>query len=76
SVGVGVGDYYSRLTPAVSYGKIFAGDRYGEVVAFDEETGEQVWKKHYSEEFRDNDLAKNKGARLDAGVTPARNKLF
>ncbi|MCU8073546.1 outer membrane protein assembly factor BamB [Shewanella sp. SM29] len=76
SVGNGVGDYYSRLAPAVSYGKIFAADRYGEVVAFDEATGERVWTKDFSEEFRDNALAKNKGARIAAGVTAARNKVF
>ena len=27
SVGDGVGDYYSRLRPAVDYGKIFVADR-------------------------------------------------
>lgn len=76
SVGDGVGDYYSRLTPAVAYGKVFVADRYGEVVALDEATGERVWRKDFSEEFRDNVLAKNKGARLAAGVTAARDKIF
>ena len=70
SVGDGVGDYYSRLAPAVRYGKIFAADRYGEVTAFDEATGERVWTKDFSEEFRDNALAKNKGARMYDPVYP------
>lgn len=76
SVGDGVGDYYSRLMPAVNYGKIYAADRYGEVVAFDEATGDKVWSKDFSELFRDTALSKNKGARLAAGVTVARNKVF
>ena len=76
SVGDGVGDYYSRLRPAVNYGKIFVADRYGEVTAFDETTHEKVWTRDFSELFRDNELAKNKGARLAAGVTVARNKVF
>lgn len=42
SVGSGVGDYYSRLAPAVNYGKIFAADRYGQVIAFDQTAGDRV----------------------------------
>lgn len=76
SVGDGVGDYYSRLMPAVNYGKIYVADRYGDVVAFDEATGDEVWSKDFSELFRDSALSKNKGARLAAGVTVARNKVF
>ncbi|QSX36143.1 outer membrane protein assembly factor BamB [Shewanella sedimentimangrovi] len=75
-VGSGVGDYYSRLRPAVRYGKIFVADRYGEVTAFDEASGDKVWSQDFSELFRDNVLAKNKGARLAAGVTVAQNKVF
>lgn len=76
SVGSGVGDYYSRLRPAVRYGKIFVADRYGEVTAFDETSGEKVWSTDFSEAFRDGALKKNKGARLASGVTAARNKVF
>ncbi|WOT06197.1 outer membrane protein assembly factor BamB [Shewanella youngdeokensis] len=75
-VGSGVGDYYSRLRPAARYDKIFVADRYGKIVAFDEATGEKVWDKDFSSLFRDNILAKNKGARLAGGVTAARNKVF
>ncbi|NMH65499.1 outer membrane protein assembly factor BamB [Shewanella salipaludis] len=76
SVGDGVGDYYSRLRPAVNYGKVFVADRYGTIEAFDENTGERVWERDFSEAFRDHPLAKNKGARLAAGVVAARNKVF
>ncbi|WP_076410787.1 outer membrane protein assembly factor BamB [Shewanella sp. UCD-KL12] len=76
SVGNGVGDYYSRLRPAARYDKLFVADRYGQVVAFDEATGEKVWNKDFSSAFKDNILAKNKGAKLAAGVTAARDMLF
>ncbi|MGS0730226.1 outer membrane protein assembly factor BamB family protein, partial [Shewanella sp. 0m-11] len=76
NVGAGVGDYYSRLRPAARYDKLFVADRYGKVEAFDEVTGERIWQNDFSSAFRDNALAKNKGARLAGGVTAARNKIF
>lgn len=44
SVGEGVEDYYSRLTPAAGYDKIFAADRSGLIAAYEQDTGKQVWK--------------------------------
>ncbi|NRD73296.1 outer membrane protein assembly factor BamB [Shewanella sp. VB17] len=76
SVGQGVGAYYSRLRPAVRYGKLYVADRYGDVTAFDEVTGDIVWERDFSAIFKDNILAKNKGAKLAAGVTAARNTIF
>ncbi|QYK02480.1 outer membrane protein assembly factor BamB [Shewanella psychrotolerans] len=76
NIGHGVGDYYSALRPAVRYGKLFVVDRYGQIIAFNEETGEQVWDTDISDSFRDRPLAKNHGARLAAGVTAARDKVF
>lgn len=76
NIGSGVGDYYSDLRPAVRYGKLYAVDRYGQISAFDEATGETVWTVDISASFRDRPLAKNDGARLAAGVTAARNKVF
>ncbi|RTR34447.1 outer membrane protein assembly factor BamB [Shewanella atlantica] len=76
TVGNGVGDYYSRLRPTVRYDKLYVADRYGEVTAFDEKTGEKVWSQDFSSAFKDNILAKNKGAKLAAGVTAARNMVF
>ncbi|MFT5541433.1 MAG: outer membrane protein assembly factor BamB [Glaciecola sp.] len=46
-VGDGVQDYYSRLTPAVAYGKVFAASRDGLVVALDPETGKQLWEQDF-----------------------------
>lgn len=76
NVGSGVGEYYSDLRPAVRYGKLFVVDRYGQIVAFNEATGDEVWSVDISDAFRDRPLAKNKGARLAAGVTAARDKVF
>ncbi|MEC4726598.1 outer membrane protein assembly factor BamB [Shewanella sp. D64] len=76
STGNGVGPYYSRLRPAVRYDKLYVADRYGQVTAFDEATGETVWQKDFSSAFKDNILAKNKGAQIAAGVTAARDKIF
>ncbi|KIO36351.1 outer membrane protein assembly factor BamB [Shewanella sp. cp20] len=76
SVGSGVGDYYSKIRPAVRYGKLFVMDRYGEVTAYDEASGEQVWSLDISSWFKEGALSKNKGARLSSGITAARNKVF
>ncbi len=76
SVGSGVGDYYSKLRPAVRYGKLYAVDRDGEIVAFDEETGDRVWKLDVNDSFSDSFATKSDGARLSAGVTAARDKIF
>ena len=44
----GVGHYYSRLKPAVSYGMVYAANRQGKVSAFKQESGELVWSKNYA----------------------------
>lgn len=47
-VGDGVQDYFSRLAPAVAYGKVFAASRDGIVVAIDQETGKKIWEKDFA----------------------------
>ncbi len=76
NVGNGVGDYYSKLRPAVRYGKLYVVDRSGEVVAYDEETGKKVWELDVTKAFHDSFLTKKNGARLSAGITAARDKIF
>ncbi|MFT4937038.1 MAG: outer membrane protein assembly factor BamB [Paraglaciecola sp.] len=44
----GVGHYYSRLKPAVSYGMVYAANRQGRVSAFKQETGKRVWSKNFA----------------------------
>jgi len=47
-VGDGVQDYFSRLAPAVAYGKVFAASRDGIVVAVDQETGKKIWEQDFA----------------------------
>lgn len=47
-VGDGVQDYYSRLAPAIGYGKVFAASRDGLVMAFDPESGKRLWKQDFA----------------------------
>ena len=51
-VGDGVRHYFSRLKPAVAYDKVFAASRQGEIKAFDEASGVEVWSVNLAE-FRD-----------------------
>ncbi|WP_298768686.1 outer membrane protein assembly factor BamB [uncultured Shewanella sp.] len=76
SVGDGVGSYYSRLAPAVRYGKLFVADRAGLIKAFNEETGKEVWSVDLSDKFKEDVLPTSKGILLSAGITAARNKVF
>ncbi len=43
SVGDGVGDYFSRLKPIVAYGKLYSAGRDGDVIAFEMESGKEIW---------------------------------
>ncbi|MGB0894238.1 MAG: outer membrane protein assembly factor BamB [Parashewanella sp.] len=74
SIGDGVEEYYSRLRPTVQYGKIFAGARDGEVIAFDEKTHEQLWSQNLNDVIKDAGIEKD--FLLSAGLTVARNKVF
>ncbi|WP_158967621.1 outer membrane protein assembly factor BamB [Paraglaciecola sp. L3A3] len=52
-LGNGIGKFYSKLTPAVNYGKVYAANRQGLIAAFDQKTGKQVWQRNlatYKEE--------------------------
>lgn len=51
-VGTGVEYYFSRLSPAFGYGKVFAASRQGLIVAFDETSGKRVWSLDLAE-YRD-----------------------
>ncbi|MCL1125006.1 outer membrane protein assembly factor BamB [Shewanella surugensis] len=76
SVGDGVGNFYSRLAPAVRYGKLFVADRAGLVRAFNEDSGEPVWSVDLNDSFKEEVLPTSKGIQLSAGITAARNKVF
>ncbi len=67
SVGDGVGHYFSKLAPAVGYGKIFVADRNGVVKALDPETGDTLWQQ---------DLETELTAKLAGGIALSYGKLF
>lgn len=77
SVGDGSGDYFSRLKPIVAYDTVYSASRVGDVVAFDEKTGEQRWKVDLSDadnkrSFWDSRLS----AQLAGGPVAGLNKIF
>lgn len=45
----GVDDYYSRIKPYIAYNKIYTGSRDGEAVAFDIESGDEIWSVDLSD---------------------------
>ncbi|GEA49226.1 outer membrane protein assembly factor BamB [Vibrio inusitatus NBRC 102082] len=67
SVGDGVGQYFSKLTPTYAYNKVFVASRDGEVMALDPESGGKIWTA---------DLEKDVPARLSGGINASYGKLF
>ena len=83
SVGDGVENYFSRLSPAVGYGKIFAADREGEIVAFNPETGKEIWSTSVSRKSKESSLSNLYGlfagqvsAKISGGLTVAYNSVY
>lgn len=66
-VGDGVGHFFSKLSPAVGYGKIFVADRTGLVKALDPDTGSEIWQQ---------DLEGDISARLAGGISLSYGKVF
>ncbi|MGF1699230.1 outer membrane protein assembly factor BamB [Photobacterium makurazakiensis] len=67
SVGDGVGHYFSKLSPALGYGKLFVADRNGIVQALDPENGQLIWEV---------DLEGDISARLAGGIALSYGKVF
>ncbi|MFT7261619.1 MAG: outer membrane protein assembly factor BamB [Glaciecola sp.] len=47
-LGDGIGQFYSKLRPAVAYDKVFAANRQGQVNAYDQATGKKIWSKNFA----------------------------
>jgi len=75
SVGDGTGEHFSKLSPAVAYGKIFASDREGTVEAFDAKTGESIWEIHVEQEDSFFSLSSGINAQLSGGISTGYNKI-
>lgn len=67
SIGDGVGNYFSKLSPALGYGKLYVADRAGLVKALDPATGKVIWEQ---------DLEEDITARLSGGITLSYGKVF
>jgi outer membrane protein assembly factor BamB len=83
NLGKGIGQFFSKLQPAVNYGKVFAADRQGVIAAFDQETGKLVWKQNlaiYEEQGLRLSVKKlwSKGvpAKIAGGVSVAYDTVF
>jgi outer membrane protein assembly factor BamB len=77
SIGSGVGDYFSRIKPAVAYGKVFSVRRAGEAYAFDENSGEQIWHVDLSDIDNKRGFFDDKEpALISGGVVAGINKVF
>ncbi|ELR65247.1 Outer membrane protein YfgL [Photobacterium marinum] len=67
SIGGGVEHYFSKLSPAVGYGKVFVADRDGLVKALDPENGKVLWEQ---------DLEGDVTAKLAGGISLSYGKVF
>jgi outer membrane protein assembly factor BamB len=83
SVGDGVDNYFSRLTPAVGYEKIFAADREGLIVALSPETGKRIWDIDISTPSTASSIGNLYGlfagrvsAKIAGGITLAYQRLY
>ncbi|WP_298439778.1 outer membrane protein assembly factor BamB [uncultured Ferrimonas sp.] len=75
-VGDGIGEYFSSLSPAVKYDKLFVAERFGMVTAFNQSSGEELWSSNLRRVFAEGTLKKNNGARLAGGVAVGFDKVF
>lgn len=82
-VGDGIENYFSRLSPAVGYGKIFAADREGLIVALSPETGKEIWELDISTPSKESSIGNLYGlfagrvsAKVSGGITLAYQRLY
>lgn len=82
-LGNGVSHYYSRLEPALAYGKIYAANRQGLVAAYEQTTGKEVWEHNFAIYPQDDWfpwlthlLSDGEAAKISGGVTIAYETVF
>lgn len=77
SVGYGVEDHFSRIKPAVAYGKVYSASRDGDLIAFDQATGDEVWAVDLSDIHDElGFFDTKKSAQLSGGVLAGMKKVF
>ncbi|WMC09628.1 outer membrane protein assembly factor BamB [Oceanimonas pelagia] len=73
SVGKGVGDYYSQLSPVVDGDRLFAASRDGVLKAFERSSGDELWET----ELDELDINRNqRSPRIAGGLTAAYGNLY
>lgn len=72
-IGSGVGNYYSRLKPAVDEERVYAASRNGDVYAFNKITGERLWHTDL-EDGEENDERRTVG--LAGGITLGEGAIY
>ncbi|WP_026970952.1 outer membrane protein assembly factor BamB [Aliagarivorans marinus] len=76
SVGKGVKDYYSQLTPLVAYDTLFAAERFGKVQAYDL-SGKLLWTQDLSKVESNNQFRGNtNNARISGGLVGAYQRVY
>lgn len=82
-IGDGVENYYSRLSPVTGYGKLFAANREGRIVAFDPQTGDDIWTQRVSKKSKERKLfnlygllAGQVSAKVSGGLSLAYDTLY
>ena len=73
SIGNGVGEYYSQLSPVVAGERLFAASRDGILAAYDKETGKRQWQLRL-DKLAIND--KHRSPRIAGGLTAAYGHLY
>ncbi|WP_026377237.1 outer membrane protein assembly factor BamB [Aestuariibacter salexigens] len=79
-VGDGVDNYFSRLQPAVAYGRVYAADRHGRVMAVNPQDGDVIWQKNFAL-YSDGGVLSSlwsdgESAKIAGGLTTAYNNLY
>ncbi|MFT7006379.1 MAG: outer membrane protein assembly factor BamB [Colwellia sp.] len=76
-VGDGAGDYFSRLKPVVAYDTVYSASRVGDVVAFDVNTGKELWNVDLSDVDNERSFWDSRvSALLAGGPVAGLNKVF
>lgn len=77
SVGDGVENYFSRIKPIVAYDKVYSASRMGDVIAFEKESGEEIWHTDLSDLNNERSFWDGRTSALVAGgPISGLNKIF
>lgn len=76
SAGDGVGEFFSRLHPAINYDKVFVASRDGDVYAYEQDSGDEVWHTNVGPLDPDSWFSAHLPAKVSGGLTAGYKKVF